>query len=106
MTEQHICKEHGDEIVNKCQWCAKPICEKCVDEAQGYRLCDACAAKIARDKPLAKRKERFSRGPVRNIDHSLNEEQIALARKLFIEKDKKKGPKIRNVPDEWPKLEE
>lgn len=97
------CQEHGKETSTKCQWCARPICDVCVEAANGYRLCESCAQKLAKDKPLEKR--HGLRGPVKNVDVSISDERAKAIRKELEQQKEPKRPRIRNVPDEWPRLE-
>lgn len=101
MTGERVCQEHGQNAVSSCNWCSKPICEKCITEAENHKLCSSCAMKLSHEKPLVKRRRA---GDVRNIDHSLTDEQIIAARKYLFPEEAKKGPKIKNVPDTWPKI--
>lgn len=98
-----MCQEHGHEAVSSCNWCSKAICDTCIQEAEGHKLCQSCALKLSREKPLIKRRHA---GEVRNVDHSLTDDQIKEARKYLFPDENKKGPKVRNVPDTWPEIAE
>lgn len=103
MAGGRTCHEHGLEAVSSCTWCSRGICETCIEEAQGHKLCPSCALKLSREKPLVKRRRARE---VRNVDSSLTDEQVREARKYLFPEESKKGPKVRNVPDEWPRLQE
>ncbi|MFH1210635.1 MAG: hypothetical protein V1645_01845 [archaeon] len=38
------CRQHPDrDIVTKCGWCEKEICQECIDQAKGKKFCADCA---------------------------------------------------------------
>ncbi|MBN1274954.1 hypothetical protein JXA12_01555 [Candidatus Woesearchaeota archaeon] len=103
MVGPRMCAEHGKEAVTHCGWCSRPICEACIEEAHGHRLCGSCAAKLAKDRPLEAKRRRSGR----NVDETLTDEQLAKAKEHLAAKREQEGrrPRIRNVPD-WPLLKE
>lgn len=38
------CKTHMDrDVITKCGWCEKGICEECITQAGGKKFCADCA---------------------------------------------------------------
>ncbi|MFP4524218.1 MAG: hypothetical protein ACLFO2_02825 [Candidatus Woesearchaeota archaeon] len=92
--KQRTCEYHGEASVGLCGWCSRHVCQKCVDEAHGHKLCPGCAEKLSKHKPLTMRR-RDSGENVRNVDASLTKEQIEEARKRL---------ERRAAEEDWPEL--
>ena len=73
------CMKHQIECTYNCGWCGKPICEECLEAAYGKKYCEKCWAKKQQMAPAAVEdtpKSSGPRTPIRNVDHSLDAEQI------------------------------
>ncbi|MBD3208956.1 hypothetical protein GF367_00875 [Candidatus Woesearchaeota archaeon] len=99
MSTPRMCEEHGKPSVTRCSWCAKPICETCILEADKHKLCARCASKLAKDTPVLPRLRRTAEGPIRNIDETLTQEQLKAARERYVKQHEEEQ-------ERWPKLSE
>ena len=68
------CMKHQMESIYNCGWCSKPICEGCVEAAQGKKYCDKCWTKKQQMTPAAAPagKPVGPRTPVKNLDNTLD----------------------------------
>ena len=91
------CTQHYKILVHKCTWCSQEICEECVNDARGHKLCPTCFVKLSKSGRLRRKDKDRSK----NVDPTLTQEQINEGKRI-IQKEKPK-PRVRNVPD-WPTL--
>ena len=95
--KQHSCEYHGEESVGLCGWCAKHVCQRCVDDAHGHKLCPDCAEKLSKHKPLRRRQQREKGSGIKNKDASLTEKQIEEAKQRLERRAKE---------EDWPELKD
>ncbi|GIU69618.1 MAG: hypothetical protein KatS3mg002_0854 [Candidatus Woesearchaeota archaeon] len=85
------CLKHQIECTFNCGWCGKPICEECVEFANGKKYCEKCWTK--KQQLSSANQSDIPRGtapkqPIRNVDHTLDP---AVAEKHRAELPKKKN---------------
>jgi hypothetical protein len=84
------CLKHQIECTYNCGWCGKPVCEECVEFANGKKYCDKCWEKKQKITPAPVEASR-SAGPrvaIKNVDNSMAPEEIERHRASFAAKKK------------------
>ena len=90
------CMKHQIECTFNCGWCGKPICEECVDVANGKKYCDKCHVKKQQMSPSQSKVEEAAprvRTPVKNVDVSLDP-KVAEQQRITLPNKKQVDPKI------------
>ena len=83
------CLKHQIECLYNCGWCAKPICDECVEYAGGKKYCDKCWAKKQQMTPAQDTSAAQAPRPrvaIRNVDPSLDPQA---AEKKRVENEKR-----------------
>jgi hypothetical protein len=79
----HRCIKHQIECRYNCGWCSKPICDECIEEANGKKYCDKCWQKKKQMTPPPQIEvPKGPREPIRNVDHNLDPKEIEQHRKV------------------------
>ena len=91
------CMKHQIECTFNCGWCGKPICEECVETANGKKYCDKCNLKKQQmGGSPAKSQETVTakpRVPIKNVDVSLDP-KVAEQQRITLPNKKQVDPKI------------
>jgi hypothetical protein len=78
-----MCDKHQQERSGMCEWCSRPLCAGCIEEAYGKKYCFRCVTNLPVDK-LGTTNESLSRRGRQNVDPSLSHADVEERRK-FVE---------------------
>ncbi|MFH1916923.1 MAG: hypothetical protein ABIJ21_06705 [Nanoarchaeota archaeon] len=94
-----LCQEHNLDKAGLCEWCSRPICEECIDEAAGKKYCMSCTGRLPFHELGHINRSIASRGR-ENVDPTLTEEELEEG-KEYVQKTvsgrKAEAKGIRNV---------
>ncbi|MEM4637800.1 MAG: hypothetical protein QXK76_02110 [Candidatus Woesearchaeota archaeon] len=73
------CLKHQLECLYNCGWCGKPICDECIEFANGKKYCDKCWSKkqqLSQSNMQEVNTKTGPRQPVKNVDHTLDPNMV------------------------------
>ncbi|MFH1072204.1 MAG: hypothetical protein V1743_02130 [Nanoarchaeota archaeon] len=105
-----VCQEHGFEKISTCDWCAQPICEGCIEQAEGKRYCFRCLPKLPLNSLGSINESLGARGKL-NVDPLLDDDMAQEKRRIIeskVRSDRELFKGIKNAgelaPEEIQKL--